>query len=184
MDSEMGASKITKKLDQLIFEKNKNAKTIFLMEASFFEPNKKYPYYFELLKSKFPNRHIFINQVDFFPKMHTDLIPACYNLSGNHAKKENKTFYHFSNQNDVEIIDYSIFEPKPSFIKIKQNHPNTKYLVFFEKSSFYKLGWSAIPIAVREVENEFIDFEMPENTPMIRFELDQTFQILHKSIQE
>jgi hypothetical protein len=184
MDSEMGASKITKKLDQLIFEKNKNAKTIFLMESSFFEPSKKYPYYFELLKSKFSNRSILINQVDFFPKIHTDLIPSCYNLSGLHAKKENKTFFHFSNQNDVEIIDYSIFEPKPSFIKIKRNHPNTKYLIFFEKSSFYKLGWSAIPIAVREVENEFIDFEMPENTPMIRFELDQTFQILHKSIQE
>jgi hypothetical protein len=31
------------------------------------------------------------------------------------------------------------------------------------------LGWSAIPIAVREVENEFIDFEMPENIRLLLF---------------
>ena len=184
LDSEVGASKIAKKLDQLIFEKNKNAKTIFLMEASFFEPNKNYPYYFELLKSKFPNRHILINQVDFFPKMHTDLIPECYNVSGIHAKKENKTSFHFKNQNNIELLDYSVYQWNPNFIRIQRNHANAKFLVFFEKSSFIKLGWSAIPIAVREIENEFIDFEMPENMPLIRFELDQTFQILNKSIQE
>lgn len=184
LDSEIGASKITKKLDQLIFEKNKNAKTIFLMEASFFEPNKKYPFYFELLKSKFPNRHILINQVDFFPKMFADLIPECYNVSGIHAKKENKTFFHFKNQNNIELVDYSVYQWNPNFIRIQRNHANAKFLVFFEKSSFIKLGWSAIPIAVREIENEFIDFEMPENMPLIRFELDQTFQILNKSIQE